>query len=194
MAYENLLKSVEESATERERELREKARITTDDIKAHTRKQVEEIQQSYLSGAEKSVEIEKNKLLYLTKGENKELLITIKEKIFLSAFQEAKQQLSTLRQHPGYPGIFEKLVHEAIGAVGEDRFSVHIDKRDEEILRKSLSAMQVSCEVFTDLECAGGLVVSSPDGTVVISNTIESRLERAQERKKHDIYSVLFGG
>ena len=99
-----------------------------------------------------------------------------------------------MRQHPGYPGIFEKLVHEAIGAVGEDRFSVHIDKRDEEILRKSLSAMQVSCEVFTDLECAGGLVVSSPDGTVVISNTIESRLERAQERKKHDIYSVLFGG
>ena len=104
MAYENLLKSVEESATERERELREKARITTDDIKAHTRKQVEEIQQSYLSGAEKSVEIEKNKLLYLTKGENKELLITIKEKIFLSAFQEAKQRAVNVATASGIPG------------------------------------------------------------------------------------------
>jgi V/A-type H+-transporting ATPase subunit E len=193
MAYENLLKSVEESATERERELREKARVAIEEIEAHSRKQAEEVQQSYLSGAEKSAEVEKNKLLYLTKGENKELIITIKEKIFSSAFHEAGQQLSAVRERPGYPGIFEKLVHEAIGAVGEDRFSVHIDKRDEELLKRTLSAMGVSCEVFTDLECAGGLVVSSPDGSVVISNTIESRLKRAQERKRHGIYSILFG-
>jgi vacuolar-type H+-ATPase subunit E/Vma4 len=102
MAYENLLKSVEESATERERELREKARVAIEEIEAHSRKQAEEVQQSYLSGAEKSAEVEKNKLLYLTKGENKELIITIKEKIFSSAFHEAGQQLSAVRERPGY--------------------------------------------------------------------------------------------
>ena len=72
MAYENLLKSVEESAQERERELREKAKKQAREIRADAKKQAEEIQKNAVKEAEKSATIERNKQMYLTKGEIKE--------------------------------------------------------------------------------------------------------------------------
>jgi vacuolar-type H+-ATPase subunit E/Vma4 len=37
------------------------------------------------------------------------------------------------------------------------------------------------------------LVVSTKDGKVVVSNTIESRLHNARELLKREIFSTLFG-
>ena len=91
MAYENLLKSVEESAQEKERELREKARSAVQLISEDAKNQVTVIQQSLLAEAKKAATIEKNKLIYLTKGENKEKLIKTKEAIFSTAFGDAEQ-------------------------------------------------------------------------------------------------------
>jgi len=88
MAYENLLRSVEESAQERERDLREKARNAIQAISEETRNQVSAIQQSFLEESKKTAAIEKNKFIYVTKGENKEKLITTKEKIFSTAFAQ----------------------------------------------------------------------------------------------------------
>jgi V/A-type H+/Na+-transporting ATPase subunit E len=193
MAYENLLKSVEESAQERERELREKAKMQAGEIRADARKQAEEIQENAVKEAEKSVAIERNKKLYLTKGEIKEQGLRMREKVFDAAFHEAGQRLSTLRQDKNYPAIFEKLVREAAGAMGDRPFLVHVDRRDEELCKKTLAAMNLRCEVLTDLQCTGGLVASSPDGLISISNTIESRLQRIQEHKKLEIHAILSG-
>ena len=94
MAYENLLKSVEESAQEKERELREKARNAIQLISEDAKNQAGLIQQTFLAEAKKTATIEKNKLIYLTKGVNKEKLIKTKEAIFLTAFGAAEQRLS----------------------------------------------------------------------------------------------------
>ncbi len=108
MAYENLLRSVEESAQERERDLREKARNAIQAISEETRNQVSAIQQSFLEESKKTAAIEKNKFIYVTKGENKEKLITTKEKIFSSAFAQAEQRLLQIRKDPRVPGNPEK--------------------------------------------------------------------------------------
>ena len=73
MAYEDLLKSVEESAREKELELRNRETAAVDEIKARAKKQVEAIRKAHLDEAGKSITTERNKLLYLTKAENKEL-------------------------------------------------------------------------------------------------------------------------
>ena len=136
MAYENLLKSVEESAQEKERELREKARSAVQLISEDTKNQATVIQQSLLAEAKKAATIEKNKLIYLTKGENKEKLIKTKEAIFSTAFGEAEQRLSHVRKDPKYPDILKNLTREAVGALGGETFRIHIDKRDENAHKK----------------------------------------------------------
>jgi vacuolar-type H+-ATPase subunit E/Vma4 len=193
MAYENLLKSVEESAQEKERELLDKARIIVQSISEETKNQVAALQKSLLEEAKKSVAVEKNKLMYLTKGENKEKLIKTKERVFATAFAEAEQSLSHIRKDVKYPGILKNLAYEALGALGGEKILVHVDKQDEHLIKGILSELNSSGKVITDLHSAGGLVVSTPDESVKISNTIESRLERAKEQKKLQIYTVMFG-
>jgi vacuolar-type H+-ATPase subunit E/Vma4 len=193
MAYENLLKSVEESAQEKERELREKARSAVQLISEDTKNQSTVIQQSLLAEAKKAATIEKNKLFYLTKGENKENLIKTKEAIFSTAFGDAEQRLSHVRKDPKYPDILKNLTREAVGALGGETFRIHIDKRDEKLIKKILSELHLSGEVIADLHSSGGLVVTTQNGSVKISNTLESRLERVKEQKKLEIYAVLYG-
>ena len=86
MAYEDLLKSVEESAREKELELRNREAAAVDEIKARAKKQAGGIRQAYLDEANKSITTERNKLLYLTKAENKELLIKVRETAFERSF------------------------------------------------------------------------------------------------------------
>ena len=193
MAYENLLKSVEESAQEREQELREKAQSAVQAISEDTQKQATDLQQSLLAETKKAVAIEKNKRIYLTKGENKETLIKTKEKIVSKAFRDAEQRLSNLRNDPKYPAIFNKLAREAIESVGGEKFHIHIDKRDEHLVKRILSDMNLTGEIIADLQCSGGLVVSTRNESVKISNTLESRLERVKERKKLEVYAVMYG-
>jgi vacuolar-type H+-ATPase subunit E/Vma4 len=193
MAYENLLKSVEESAQEKEHELREKARSAVQLISEDAKNQAIVIQQSLLAEAKKAATIEKNKLIYLTKGENKEKLIKTKEAIFSTAFGDAEQRLSHVRKDPKYPDILKNLTREAVGALGGETFRIHIDKRDENLIKKILSDLHLSGEVIADLHSSGGLVVTTQNGSVKISNTLESRLERVKEQKKLEIYAVLYG-
>jgi V/A-type H+-transporting ATPase subunit E len=193
MAYENLLKSVEESAQEKEHELREKARSAVQLISEDAKNQAIVIQQSLLAEAKKAATIEKNKLIYLTKGENKEKLIKTKEAIFSRAFGDAEQHLSHVRKDLKYPDILKNLTREAVGALGGETFCIHIDKRDEKLIKKILSKLNLSGEVIADLQCSGGLVVSTQNESVKISNTFESRLERVREQKKLEIYAVLYG-
>jgi V/A-type H+-transporting ATPase subunit E len=193
MAYENLLKSVEESAQEKERELREKAQSAVQIISEDTKNQSAAIQQSLLAEAKKAATIEKNKRIYLTKGENKENLIKTKEANFSKAFNDAELRLSHVRKDPKYPDILKNLTQEAVGALGGETFRIHIDKRDEKLIKKILSELHLSGEVIADLQCSGGLVVSTQNESVKISNTLESRLERVKEQKKLEIYAVLYG-
>jgi V/A-type H+-transporting ATPase subunit E len=193
VAYEDLLKSVEESAREKELDLRNKEATAVDEIKARAKKQAGEIRQAHIDKANKSITTERNKLFYLTKAENKELLIKTRETAFERAFSEAEVRFKGLRSSPDYPAVFSHLLREAAHALGDDAFVVHIDPRDEALCKKTLSHLNLSSEIRTDLVTAGGIVASLPDNSVVISNTVESRMQRAKELKRKEIHAILTG-
>lgn len=193
MAYEDLLQSVEESATENEQELRRKASIAVEGIKERAKRQSEAIRQAAVDDAQRSILTERNKALYLIRAENKELLIRIREAAFEEAFRDAGLRLNSLRNDPDYPAIFEKLLREATSTTGEDPVIVHVDPRDAGLCKKTLDSLQIRAGIETDLQTAGGVVISQYEGTVVISNTVESRLERAREHNRHTVHAILSG-
>jgi vacuolar-type H+-ATPase subunit E/Vma4 len=193
MAYEDLLKSVEESALEKEQELRRKSLEAIDGIKARAKEQAEAVRQAAIQDAERSIATERNKLLYLVNAENKELLIRAREIAFDQAFQGAAEILRNLRADPKYPAIFERLLREAAGSLGDEAFTVHVDPRDLELCNRVLASLNLTGKVEADLVTAGGVVLSLQDHAVVISNTVESRLERAKEQHRHTIHAILSG-
>jgi V/A-type H+/Na+-transporting ATPase subunit E len=193
MAYEDLLKSVEESAHEKELELRKREAAAVDEIKGRAKKQAGAIRQAHIDEANKSIASDRNKLLYLTKAENKELLIKVRETAFERAFSEAEVRLKALRSDPNYPVVFENLLREAAGAMRDTAFVVHIDPRDEVLCKKTLTRLNLTSEIRSDIMTAGGVVASLPDTSVVISNTVESRIQRAKELKRKEIHAILTG-
>jgi V/A-type H+-transporting ATPase subunit E len=193
VAYEDLLKSVEESAHEKELALRNRESAAVDEIKTRAKKQAGDIRQVHLDEANKSITTERNKLHYLTKAENKELLIKVRETAFERAFSETGVRLKGLRSDPKYPAVFENLLKEAAGSLGDETFVVHIDPRDEVLCKKTLSLLHVPSEIRTDLVTEGGVVLSLPDNSVVISNTVESRMQRAKELRRKEIHAILTG-
>ncbi len=193
VAYEDLLKSVEESAREKEAELRKREQAAVDEIRTRAKRQAAAIRQSSLDNADKSISTERNKLLYLTKAENKELLIRIRENAFERAFSEAKGRLKSLRSDPNYPSVFEHLLREAADAIGGTAFVIHIDPRDEAICKKTCPQLSLSAGIRTDLVTDGGVELSLPDNSVLISNTVESRLHRIKELRRKEIHGILTG-
>lgn len=193
MAYEDLLKSVEESAREKELELRKRQAAAVDEIRMRAKKRAGEIRQAHIDATTRSITTERNKLLYLTKAENKELLIKVRETMFERAFSEAGARLKDLRSDPEYPAVYENLLKEAAHALGDTAFVLHIDPRDAVLCTKILALLGLSPEIRTDLVTEGGMVASLHDNSVVISNTAESRMQRAKELRRKEIHGILTG-
>lgn len=194
MAYDDLLKSVEETAKEKERELLAKAGHDRREILEGAKKQAETIRRSSIEDAERIARGEKNKILYQENTALRAGIIRARDAICSTAFIDAQQRLAGMREDSRYPGIFRELAAEAVAAVGTDPLHIHIDPRDEQLCREIMAGLGISGEIFTDLNTAGGLVLRTADESVTIENTFESRLERARDTLRLDICTILFGG
>ena len=193
MTYENLIASMDVSAEKSITERIQKAHQEGEEIKRSAEAKAETITASHLENAQKSAEIERNKLIYNAKAENKMRIIKEKDAVIQRAFFDAKKSLDSFRDHPSYKEDFKKMLQEAVRELEGEKVSLHIDTRDETLCRQVLDELGRNSEIVGDLTSAGGLAVSTKDGKVVISNTIESRLNNAKELLKREIFSTLFG-
>ena len=117
-----------------------------------------------------------------------------RQEVFTAAFAGARRQIGAVRQDPEYPAIFERLAREAVRAIGEKgKIRIHVDPRDVELCRKTATTLGIPSDIVTDLSSMGGLVVSSADDEVIVSNTFESRLLRAEEHRRMEIFAILAG-
>lgn len=193
MTYDTLIKTMEVSAHEKIHDLIAAAQQDAEEITSEANAQAEGIKRNHLDIARKSAAVEKNKKLYAQKEEVKAALIRQKEATYMAAFEEAEKKLKRIRSNPGYPALFEKLLDEALRELEPEELRFHVDKPDEALCTRLIQDRHLKGHVFTDIVTSGGLVVATPDEQIIIFNTIESRLEKAHERLKTEIYSLLYG-
>jgi len=193
MTYENLIASMGASAEKSIRAVTQKAHQEAIEIKRSAQAKGEEIKASYCENARKSAEIERNKLIYNAKAENKMRIIKEKDALIQRAFFDAKKSLDSFRADANYTGNFKKMLQEAVRELEGEKVSLHIDPRDEPLCRQVLDELGRNSEIVGDLTNAGGLAVSTKDGKVLVSNTIESRLNNSKELLKREVFSTLFG-
>lgn len=193
MTYENLIESMEVSAEKRISEILKNAHEQGDEIRRDALKKAQSMRAAYLEGAQKSVDVERNKLIYQVKAENKMNVIKEKDRVIRSAFDEVKKRLQDFRNDGNYHDNFKKMLQEAVHALETERVLLHIDKRDESLCTQVLNELDINSEIVADLTSAGGLAVSTKDGKIVVSNTLESRLAKAEELMRREIFATLYG-
>lgn len=193
MAIDDLIKAVELSGEERISEIKERSKAEADEIIREAQARDLPIKKRLMEEATESVAIQRNKILSEVREKSRMEIIKSKNLVFERVFDEASRNLASARNHPEYRKIQKKLVTEALSDLGSDGVKFHIDKRDEALTRDILKELNVSCDIIPDLTCSGGLNAYSRDERFVIFNTLESRLKKAKEIYRPDIFSVLFG-
>jgi V/A-type H+-transporting ATPase subunit E len=194
MAYEELIHSMEADAQLRVQEVRVQARKSIEETQEAARRQAQEIRERLLDEAGRRIEVERHQRLYRAREEVKAGIARAREEYLRRAIDLAGDRLGRLREGGGYPGVLERLTREALDALSEPGAQVHVDPRDEASARALVEFLPEKPQLIPDLDAAGGVVVDSADGRIRVDNTFASRLARAGESYRRELYDHLFGG
>jgi len=193
MAIDDLIKAVEVSGQERITGIQERSKAEADEIIREAQAKDLPIKKRLMEDAAQSIAIQRNKVLSEAREKSRMEIIKSKNEIFEAVLDEAVRKLVSVREEPHYRETLKRLLAEALGGLGGDNVILHIDKRDEALFKDILQEMNVSGKVVTDLTCSGGLNVYSHDERFIVFNTLESRIKKAKEIYRPEIFSVLFG-
>lgn len=193
MPIDDLLHSVEVNAKERMQEILNRAKTESEDIIKEAKSREAFLIKTHLENAKKVVDFERIKITTALKEEQKMRINRVKDEVYQRAFQDARKKLLSMRNDPSYEMTLRALTREALKEMEGKEITIHINPRDEPLFRKILNELNVNSKIVTDLESIGGLTVQSADGSFTVLNTFESRLERAKELVRSDIFSILYG-
>jgi V/A-type H+-transporting ATPase subunit E len=194
LALEDILKALEEKAEAREAAIESEAKQRVNEILAEVDKDAARTKRMRLKKVEDQIRSEATGIVYSAQLKAKNQLIKAQEETVDEAFKKAEQRLKDLGKQQDYPQVLEVLLDECLDLFPEGEVLVQVRPDDRDLLEKMLAGRGRSFRISdTPLAASGGLVVSSPDGQIVVSNTFESRLERARDHLRLEISKSLFG-
>ncbi|MBN1193937.1 MAG: V-type ATP synthase subunit E [Methanomicrobiaceae archaeon] len=193
MTLEELRQEIEERSREEIKQVQERGESEAAIIAREGEEKAASVQKMHMDRAREKMRRERIQSLYTASSDMKTRINREKERIFLSVFEKAGDNLAILREKDSYKRVFQNLVEESIRTAGEENIILHVDGRDEKLCTQILGNLGLSCDVVSDLKCDGGVNISYKDGHATVYNTFESRLERAREILKLEIYATLYG-
>lgn len=118
-----------------------------------------------------------------------------REDVFAGALAAAREALAATRERPGYPELLQELLAEALAMCPHPE-EVRVDARDVALLdavpalRATLGPLRAAA---TAAPTWGGVEVSGADGRVLVRDTLEERLARAEPQLRTIVSRVVPG-
>ncbi|MEI7432646.1 MAG: V-type ATP synthase subunit E [Methanomicrobiales archaeon] len=193
MKYDHLIQAIEDGAEEKLRDFQGNKDREIREIRERADTGSEQLRKDLLAETKRKISVESNKQIYSAREQSKDHLTRARQEACLSVFREADVRLSSFRSSPSYGPFFKAVLAEIIESLDSEKIRLHIDKKDEALCRQMIKDTGKEYEIVTDLTTNGGLNGSTPDGKVMVRNTIEDRLARAKERMKVVVFSGLYG-
>ncbi len=192
MAVEDILRALEEKASGRIEVIQSEAQQRVAEIMSEVEKDAARTKRARLKKVEDAVRSEATAIVYSASLKAKNELIKAQEETVDEAFRMAEARLADLHRDERYPRILAVLLDEALEFfTGE--VIVQARPTDRELVERLMAERQRQFRFSdTPLEASGGVVVSSPGGEVLVSNTFESRLEKARDKLRLAISRTLF--
>jgi len=119
-----------------------------------------------------------------------------REQFVDQVLQQARSQLSAVRGTEGYLAVLRQTLQDVLPAENgqysvNQQIVLEADPRDRDALEALLAEKGLAVQVDYCLSCWGGLNAHSPDGSIRLINTLESRLERALPYLKQQLLAGL---
>ncbi|MEJ5185830.1 MAG: V-type ATP synthase subunit E [Candidatus Geothermincolales bacterium] len=192
MAIEDILEALDEQCRQECREIFDRAQEEAKRIIAKAQEEAEALRRQRLDRIRAEAESEATSILYSARLKAKNELIRAREEVASRALELAEERLKDLRSRDDYPDILKGYLEEALSQF-EGKVVIHVDPRDKDLVSRLMKKTGIKHELRTDLETAGGVVVSNEGEDVRVLNTVEERLRRARERLRIPVYRLLFG-
>ena len=107
---------------------------------------------------------------------NKALLLV--EEHTSMVFEKAKEQIKNTKRDSNYSNLISTLLTEATEALGTSEITVFTNSTDKDIVQSAISKISGADLSSEQIDCMGGVKITSKDGSMAFDNTIDARFER----------------
>ena len=107
---------------------------------------------------------------------NKALLLV--EEHTSKVFEKAKDEIQNTKRDSNYSNLISSLITEATEALGTSEITVYTNSKDKDIDQSAISKISGAELSSEEIDCMGGIKITSKDGSMAFDNTIDARFER----------------
>jgi V/A-type H+-transporting ATPase subunit E len=185
MSLQAILDAIRASGAAQVSEIEKDAYIQSNQILADARMEAEQVKIDARAKAFSPAIKERARIIQQARQEALQIFGDAREVMVDSALDQIRGRLASIRTDPAYPQMLRTLLQEALTKLEESieeicKAQLDADPRDQEILEVFLAEEELDLLITYDLKCWGGLIAKSPDGRVVVINTLDARLESAR--------------
>ncbi|MEK0320412.1 MAG: V-type ATP synthase subunit E family protein [Nitrosopumilus sp.] len=120
---------------------------------------------------------------------NKQLLLL--EEGVTKVFSKALDQIANTERSGDYSNLIKTLLDEATKILGTTEVIVFTNTKDKDVVQSALSKFS-GAELSSDtIDCIGGIIIKSKNGTMTFDNTIDARIERLKPLIRKEIASTF---
>ncbi len=147
-----------------------------------------------VEGSERQAESLKRQIIGSAELEARNKLLRTVEEATIQVFQVALAKISE-RSSSQHEKALEGLIADGLGVIGKGA-TVTCNVKDRKAVSSIISELnrREHAELKLDeksIETAGGVILSSKDGTIRLVNTFEARLERLKPQLRREVARVL---
>ena len=116
---------------------------------------------------------------------NKALLVV--QESAEKVLEKAKEKIANMERNSEYSSLITKLLTEATSALNTSDVIVYTNSKDKDVVQSAVSSIS-GAELSSDqIDCMGGVKVTSKDGSMSFDNTIDARIELLKPLIRKDI-------
>ncbi len=145
-----------------------------DKIISDGKKEADKIEKQIIGGAD--IEVRNKQLLLLEEGVDK-------------VFAKALDQISNTDRSGDYSNLINNLLNESTKILGTTEVTVFTNAKDKDVVKSALSKFSGAKLSSDTIDCLGGIIIKSKDGTMTFDNTIDARIERLKPLIRKEIAS-----
>jgi len=201
MALETVLSMIEADAEKKLQQLKVNTEQRVQSILNEAKILAGESKREQISKREKAAYIESARILQHARHEAIVIQQEVHSQIADAALDSIRKQLPNLRERADYRDVLKYLILEAYELLSASLQSdeipcIEADSRDATLIDSLLKSPEFlqqiqSATVEYTLNCAGGIRFKNEDGTILVQNTLEQRLEQAISQIQRHLASLF---
>lgn len=192
---ELLARAIMAEAREEAERLHAEAREKAEEIRRRAQKEAEDERKTILARAKEEADRLRSQASATSQLKARSMQLEQREKLLNEVFEEARRQLSAVKNRSDFGAIATMLAREALTQLKATEAEVQADESTQKVLKLDDLSKELNGKfVFgKKLEEGTGVIVSAVGGKLYYDNTLETRLIRLQGSLRASVYKVLMG-